>query len=165
VNGDERPLSDKSVRNAWVALSAFFSWAKTEFNLPDPMDSVPAPRFKEAPFEPLSKDEVEVLLKACDFSQEANTTERRRFTMRRPTAKRDRAIILTLVDISLRASELCALNVGDVDLKTGRVEVKHGPSGGAKLEKGQAVHLGKAARRAVWQHERRFLAVHDPSYA
>jgi len=92
------------------------------------------------------------LLKACEFCKEAKTTERWRFTMRRATAKRDRAIILTLLDTGLRASELCALKIGDVEQKTGRVHVKHGVSGGAKGGKGRAVFPGKAARHAVWRY-------------
>jgi len=39
---------------------------------------------------------------------------------------RDRAVILFLMDSGLRASELCALDVGDVDLRDGAVEVKQG---------------------------------------
>lgn len=69
--------------------------------------------------------------------------------MRRATARRDQAIILTLLNTGLRASELSALKVGDVDLKTGKVLVKHGRLGGAKGGKGRTVYLGKAARRAV----------------
>jgi integrase/recombinase XerD len=77
--------------------------------------------------------------------------------MRRPTARRDRALILVLLDTGLRASELCALTVGDVDLKSGQVVVKHGEAGGAKGGKGRVVYLGKAARRALW----RYLATRD----
>jgi len=42
--GDE-PLSPKILRNIWVALSAFFTWATKEFQIPNPMANVPAPRF------------------------------------------------------------------------------------------------------------------------
>jgi len=128
------------------------TWASTEFDLPNPMKAVPAPRFERAPVDPFSKEDVEALLKACKFSREANTTDRRRFTMRRHTARRDQAIILTLLDTGLRASELCSLKVGDVDPKTGRVYVKHGLGGGAKFRKGRIVFLGKAARRALWRY-------------
>ena len=115
LTGGDQPLSPKSVRNVWVTLSSFFTWASTEFDLPNPMKAVPAPRFERAPVDPFSKEDVEALLKACKFSREANTTDRRRFTMRRHTARRDQAIILTLLDTGLRASELCSLKVGDVD--------------------------------------------------
>jgi integrase/recombinase XerD len=152
ITGDDRPLSSKTIRNFWVTLCSFFHWASDEFNLANPMKGVPAPRFEEAPVEPFTKEQVESLLKACKYCREANTTDRRRFTMRRTTARRDSAIILTLLDTGLRASELCSLTVGDVDLKTGRVEVKHGVGGGAKFKKGRTVFLGKAARRVVWRY-------------
>jgi integrase/recombinase XerD len=70
--------------------------------------------------------------------------------MQRVTGKRDRAIILTLLDTSLRASELCALKMGDLEQKTGRLQVKHGRAGGAKGGKGRTVFLGKTARRTLW---------------
>ena len=44
------------------------------------------------------------------------------------------------------------MKIGDVDLKTGKVQVKHGRLGGAKGGKGRTVYLGKAARRAVWRY-------------
>jgi integrase/recombinase XerD len=64
--------------------------------------------------------------------------------MRRPTALRDRAIILTLLVTGLRSSELCALSVGDVELKTGKVNIRGGAVGGAKGGKGGTVYLGSA---------------------
>jgi integrase len=59
----------------------------------------------------------------------------RKFVMRRWADKRDRTIMLTLLDMGLRASELLALKVNDVDLKSGKVQVKHGRLGGAKVGK------------------------------
>ena len=142
-NGNRGPLSPKTLRNAYITLSSFFTWAVQEFDLPNPMRRVPAPKFQQAPVEPLRREQVEVLLDACDFTRRAETETRRRFRMRRPTAKRDRAIILMLLDTGLRASELCKLRVGDVDLRTGRVDVRHGPKGGAKGGKGRMVFLGR----------------------
>jgi integrase/recombinase XerD len=155
--GSDLPLSPKTLRNYWITLSAFFRWASAEFDLTTPMRSVPAPHFEEAPVEPFTQTEVVVLLKACEFCQETKTVDRRRFTMRRRTAHCDRAIILKLLDTGLRASELCALTIGDVDQKTGKVQIKHGQRGGAKGGKGRLVFLGKAARRALW----RYLATRD----
>ena len=151
-NGDRGPLSPKSVRNAYMTLSSFFTWAVQEFDLPNPMRRVPAPKFQEAPVEPLNREQVEALLVACDLTQRAETEFRRRFRMRRPTAKRDRAILLMLLDTGLRASELCKLRVGDIDLRTGRVEIRHGPTGGAKGGKGRIVFVGRTARGSVWRH-------------
>ena len=150
--GGDDPLSPKTVRNFWVTLSAFFSWACDEFDIPNPMKGVPAPRFEDAPVEPFSKEQVEALLKAAEYCREADTTDRRRFTMHRATARRDRALIMILLDTGLRASELCSLRVGDIDQKTGKVEVRHGVGGGAKFKKGRVVFLGKSTRRVVWRY-------------
>ena len=72
--------------------------------------------------------------------------------MRRMTARRDRAMILFLLDTGLRASEFCSLTIGDVDQKTGRVVVKHGTLGGAKGGKGRIVFFGKATRNPLWRY-------------
>ncbi len=151
-SGSEHPLAAKTIHNVWITLSSFFTWATAEFEMANPMKAIAAPHFEKAPVEPFSKDDVDALLKACEFSREANTTERRRFRMRRVTANRDRAIILFLLDTGLRASELCSLKIEDVDQKTGKVQVKHGVLGGAKGGKGRTVFLGKAARRALWRY-------------
>jgi integrase/recombinase XerD len=59
---------------------------------------------------------------------------------------------MILLDTGLRVSELCSVKVGDVDvdLKTGRVIVKHGQLGGAKGGKGRNVFLGKATQKSLW---------------
>jgi integrase/recombinase XerD len=146
------PLAPKTLRNIWISLSAFFTWFSTEFQVTSPMKGVPAPKFEDAPVEPFSKEQIEGLLKACEYSREANTINRRRFAMRRATANRDRALILMLLDTGLRASELCSLKIGDVEQQTGKVHVKHGVAGGAKGGKGRFVYLGKATRRTLWRY-------------
>jgi integrase/recombinase XerD len=152
ITGDHRALSNKTIRNFYISLSAFFTWASREFEMPNPLKAIPAPKFEEAPVEPFTKEQIEALLKACEYARESQPMDRRKFTMRRWSAHRDQAIILMLLDTGLRASELSSLKVGDVDLKSGKVQVKHGRLGGAKGGKGRTVFLGKAARRAVWRY-------------
>ena len=60
--------------------------------------------------------------------------------MNRAMTFRDRAIVLCLLDSGLRASELSALKVGDVDEKSGAVTVKHGITGGVSY--GGKFHRG-----------------------
>jgi len=67
--------------------------------------------------------------------------------MRRATSYRDRAIILMLLDMGPRTSELCALTISDVAMKSGKVTLKHGPQGSAKGGKERTVRAGKSARR------------------
>lgn len=92
------------------------------------------------------------MLKACTYSREADPVNRRCFVMHRPTANRDQAIILTLVDTGLRALELCSLKIEDFDPKRGKLEIKHGVQGGAMGGKGRSVFLGKTARASVWRY-------------
>jgi integrase/recombinase XerD len=152
ITGDEHPLASKTIHNFYISLCAFFTWACREFDFPNPIKAVPAPKFEQAPIEPFTKEEVESLLKACEFSAEVRPIDRRKYVMHRWADRRDQAVILTLLDTGLRASELAALKVGDVDLKSGKVIVKHGQLGGAKGGKGRTVFLGKVARRALWRY-------------
>ena len=48
-SGNERPLTAKSIRNAWIALSAFFTWACVEFKFDDPMQGFRRPSLKTRP--------------------------------------------------------------------------------------------------------------------
>lgn len=151
-NGNEDPLSAKSLRNVYIALRAFYTWLNKEFNLPNPAKEITPPKFPQHVIQTFSKEDIEKLIKACIYSREAQTEQRHKFVMRRPSANRDQAIVLTLLDTGLRATELCSLTVEDVDLKTGKVNVRHGVGGGAKGGKGRVTYLGKVARKAVWRY-------------
>lgn len=60
------------------------------------------------------------------------------------TSARDKALLLFLVDSGVRASELCALTVPDVDLATGAVLVRSGK--GAKT---RTTYIGVRTRREL----------------
>ena len=154
IAGDNsRKLAPKTVYNLYVSLASFFTWASREFDFSNPMKNIPRPRVPEdPPVEPFKKEDVELLIKACDFCEEAVTDRRRKFIMQRSTGKRDKAILLTLLDSGLRAGELCALRIADVDMKTGRVQIRSGEAGRAKGGKGRVVYLGKSARRFLWRY-------------
>ena len=153
TGNNSRKLAPKTVYNIYVSLASFFTWASREFNLDSPLKNMPRLRVpEEPPVEPFKKEEIELLIKACDFSGEAVTNRRRKFVMQRFTSKRDKAIVLTLLDTGLRASELCALRVEDVDMKSGKVTVRAGEAGKAKGGKGRIVFMGKSARRFLWRY-------------
>jgi len=151
-NGDKSPLSGKTLRNHWVTLKSFFAWLDLEFDAPNPMTKIPPPKFTSPEVNPLTKEEIARLAGACNFTREASTSRRRPFVIRRTTARRDLAIVMTLLDTGLRAGEFCSLNIGDLDMKTGRLEVKHGPVGGAKGGKGRVVFIGRKVRRLIWRY-------------
>lgn len=61
--------------------------------------------------------------------------------------RRDRAIVLCLLDTGCRASEFVALSVGDVDTAAGAVMVRRGKGG-----KDRTVYLGVQARKALLRY-------------
>ena len=143
-NGHGKSLSPKTVYNAWVALRSFYRWLAEETGSQNPMLPVPAPKVQPGVIEPLSREQIAAILKACETTTAANTKGRASFAMRRDQAHRDKAIVLVLLDTGLRASELCAVSLGEVDLGTGRILVRCGKGG-----KGRMVYAGKAARRVL----------------
>lgn len=77
-NGKTTPLPQKTLRNVYITLSSFFAWASEELNAPDPMDAVTASKFQHPEVEPFTRQNVEALLKAAEYSREADTRDRRR---------------------------------------------------------------------------------------
>src|SRR5258708_31839019 len=87
ITGNTAPLAPKTLRNYWVSLSAFFTWAARELRIPNPMPVVPAPKFPKPLVQPFTREEthaparsagVEQLLKAAQYCPQAHTTSRRR---------------------------------------------------------------------------------------
>ncbi len=60
------------------------------------------------------------------------------------TTDRDRALCLFLLDSGVRASEALALNIGDVDMKTGAVSVRNG-----KGQKDRVTYIGSKTRKGL----------------
>ncbi len=114
-------------------LRAFLRWYQSEFDPPgwrNPIEKVRPPKNPLEPLEPIPAETLRALLSAC----KGETF----------TAARDRAVILCLFDTGVRAGELLALNVEDVDALTGSVLVRQG-----KGRKPRTVYAGRVTRRAL----------------
>lgn len=120
-NGRGGMLAPKTVRNVWVALKSFNAWAMAELSAPDIMKGVAVPKAPEPLVEPLNREQIAAVLRAAESTRQANTQRRGPFAMRRSTAVRDKALILTFLDGGLRSSELCDLRLEHLDLATGRI--------------------------------------------
>ena len=78
---------------------------------------------------PFTRAEIGVLLAACPPT---------------PVGRRDRAIILVLLDTGIRCSELAQLRLGDFDATTQRIHVRHG-----KANKQRVVAFAERCAAAV----------------
>lgn len=139
-------LSAKSRRNIHTNLSALWTWAVgngyTDRNI---VRTIPAPDVEETIIDPLTPDEVALLIKSCDlvrvYQLRGKPISRSRFT-----AARDKLIIMLLYDTGLRAQELCDLTLDDVDFFQRKLHVRHG-----KGDKPRIVRFGKRTAKLMWE--------------
>src|SRR6516225_12175954 len=92
-----------TVRLRLMAIKVFARWLADEEGFDaDGVLAVKPPKLTQAPVADLSENEIARMLKVCDGTALND--------------KRDRAILLLLTETGLRANELLALDMGDVDL-------------------------------------------------
>jgi len=120
--------SPATAKHARRTLSAMFGFLVTEEIVAvSPMSKVPSPRVQENLIEPLTDAEIESLILACPKTF---------------TGRRNRAILLVLLDCGLRVAELCSLNLDDVSFADGTLKVQRKGGRWQQLPFGQSVARG-----------------------
>ena len=140
------PYANKTIENIWVALKSFDAWRVKECALPA-WYLIERPDTSYDQPQPFTPDEVKRILHAAQYTRSAETVTRKQFSMHRPTAKRDVALIMLLLDTGLRAGEVGRLDIEDLDVSTGALTVDRWGSG--KKTRGRVVYLGVTARKAL----------------
>lgn len=148
--GRTDPLSSTSIFHAWKAVRAFYSWLHSEYNIERIDARLQRPKFLYPEIVPFGEEEIRAIFKACERSRMADTAERRSYSMRRPTAKRDLAIVSVLLDTGIRVGELTRLLVSDVDLQAGEVRVVPYRSG--LKSRPRTIPIGAITRKTVWRY-------------
>ncbi|MBN1658284.1 MAG: tyrosine-type recombinase/integrase [Anaerolineae bacterium] len=145
-------LSKKTVRNYHIGLSALWTWAVdaglVKANI---VRSLKAPKPQDPNIVPYSEQDVQAMLRCAARTQGYSRPGKRACSNARPSAQRDRAIILFLLDTGVRASELCYLRIADLDLTNRRATVL------GKGDKKRTVSFCAQTAEAVW----RYLASRD----
>jgi integrase/recombinase XerD len=156
MSGDTSPLRETTIRNAWCAVRSLFTFASKELGIERPDTTVKMPKVSYPEITPFAQDEINAMLKAAEhFSSVFNGKP---YTRRRPSADRDTALILLLLDTGLRVSECCRLTIRDINIETGEVYVS--PMGSGRKTKSRRIYFGKSARKALW----RYIAKKDNPY-
>lgn len=122
---------------AYRALKAFFNWYEIEVepeNWKNPIRKVEAPKYVINPLPGVTHYEFEALINACgkDFY-----------------GKRNKAILRALIDTGVRRGEFVKMNVGDLDIDTGSINVLW-----TKNHKRRSVFLAPEARKEVIRYLR-----------
>ncbi|RIK41626.1 MAG: hypothetical protein DCC55_11455 [Chloroflexi bacterium] len=156
-------LSDKSRCNAWVALASFWTWAEHELKVEHVIRGrIKQPSYRKPLIVPYTELEVRSMLAAVEYTAGWTGRAGGSARSRRPTGLRDRAILLTLFDTGVRASELTEFEVRDYLQEQGQLTVRHG-----KGDKRRIVVLGQTGRKALWHYlaSREDLRPSDPLFA
>jgi len=130
----QRKISQKTLSNAHGALAV----------LSNPFKVAPI-KYYSKPISPLKESEIELLLRACRQTQKIPKVMKA-YSSKRTTSKRDRAIILTLLDTGMRVSELCGMRIKDYDSESGRLMIT------GKGSKTRFVYLGKVSSQSLWSY-------------
>lgn len=118
---DARPLAAGTRRNRLTAVRLFFRWwARLDQARSNPCAELELPRApRTLPHRGFDSRALRALRDACDGC--------------RRTSRRDRALVEFLVATGVRRGECCSLDVGDVDLLTRWVRVRHGKGGRSRV--------------------------------
>ncbi len=126
------------INAGYRAVKTFLIWYENEVepvNWKNPIRKLRGPKTPTRALEPVGLEDVNRLLETCQGNSLIDL--------------RDRAILLFLLDTGLRAFELCALDLVDVDPIQGDVKVHSGKGSKARL-----CMIGKRTRKAVRQYAR-----------
>jgi integrase/recombinase XerD len=78
-------LSPKTVKNHHTALSSLWAWSGSEFHVSNPMQGIRTPQAHPPAMQLPTLQDIQRVLKACEYSQEARIVARKAFAMQRPT--------------------------------------------------------------------------------
>ena len=148
----ETGVTESTRQYYWKVIKSYFAWAakKKGLGITRPDEELEMPNVPEPEVQPYSKEEIQRLLKACQDTEESHpNTERKSWTYKRPTAQRDRLLIMMLLDTGLRVSELCRLQYKDVDINNQSVHVRAFETG--RKSRDRIVFVGIETMDLLWK--------------
>jgi len=114
------------------AIKTFLLWYENEVepdNWKNPIRKVKAPRVPTEPLDPAPIEDIQAMETTCDNSF---------------MGRRDKALLLALLDTGARATEFLNINLEDIDLVIGAVLIRQG-----KGRKPRTVFLGAKTKRSI----------------
>lgn len=132
-----------TARARQLAVRRFAAWLVDEDEIDaDPFLGIKAVKLDTAVVEPLTEDELRSLLDACKPPRGADGNEMFR-------GRRDEAILRMMLETGVRAGEVVAIELADLDLGAGSVIIRRGKGG-----KGRSVPFGPFTAQAIDRYMR-----------
>jgi integrase/recombinase XerD len=154
-----QPLSEAAQDNYWKALRSCFRWLhENDLIQSNPAHALSRPRVTRPLPNPFTENEVKRLL---FYAQNVKVTQVNgpSFHRYRPSARRNAALILVLLDCGIRVGELSRLTFADLRLNAGDLHIRPFETG--KKSRERYIPLGKRTRKALWL----YLSSEDPDPA
>lgn len=155
-------LSNKSLKNYYIGLSALWTWLVREgFAAENIVRKLTPPKVEQKEVVPLSESEIKLIMGALNRSR-IYTRGGQAIDHALGSMERNRAIILLMLDTGIRASELCDLKMEDMDSRNNRVFVKKG-----KGMKERTLPFSPRTGQMIWRYlaSRRDAQPADPLFA
>lgn len=128
-------VSPSTQHQAFRVLRTFCRWTVAEgLWEANPMERLKPPKLADRPLPPVPIEDVRAMIATCDRSL---------------LGLRDVALMLALLDTAARASELLGCDVGDADLRSGALVLRHTKEGRVRV-----TFLGSRARRTLLRYLR-----------
>jgi site-specific recombinase XerD len=116
----------------YAALKTFLRWFEAKEEPPNwsnPIAKIKPPKMPDEPIQPIPMPEVKKIIAKCPSDLRG---------------LRDKAILLTLLDTGIHASELLQLDQSNLTLTQGSLLIRHG-----KGNKTRTVFIGKSTRKLI----------------
>ena len=143
-----RPLSEAAQDNYWKAIRSCFGWLhENDVIQSNPARDLARPKVVKPEPNPFTEDQVKRLLFYAQ-NVKVSQSDGPSFHRHRPTARRNVAMILVLLDCGVRVGELARLTFADLRLDVGEIHIRPFETG--KKSQERYIPLGRRTRKALW---------------
>lgn len=142
-----RTVSNKTILNYHVSLSALWTWAEKEgLAAENLLSKIDRPKPESTAIEIFSEADLHAIFGAVEKSRAYSRPGKRQSRHELPTPQRSLAILLLLIDTGMRVTELCELQIHHVDVKNRRVALW------GKGNKQRFVPFSPRTGQAIWRY-------------
>lgn len=147
---DQKTVTGKTLLNYHAGLSSLWSWAVSEkivaANL---LHLVDRPKVEQHDIQPLSEENIRAILSALLYSKPYVQPGKKEAKRKLKNADRDTAIVMLFLDTGIRVSELCALTISRVDLRSPNksISIRHG-----KGNKDRHIPISPRTSQTIWKY-------------